>query len=278
MTQPPEVVDVTVIVPMHNRADTIGQTLASIAAQTRRPARVIVVDDASTDDSVSVARRSDLPRLEVLELKRNHGVGAARNAGAAIATTTWLAFLDGDDAWEPTFLEEVLGAAESIGADFASSGGIREMVRRPTIVRVIDAPPRGADRTADFWRMARRFMPIVPSSALIRRSIYLEAGGFHDDVRWGEEVPLFGRLWLEGRFAFVNRPLYRSAQRPGGMSAVRRSYRDTALHLLRVGTVLVRAIARRKPGTRAFASEYIRRVYRKHRNWLGGIVRSRRCS
>jgi glycosyltransferase involved in cell wall biosynthesis len=276
MTQQHDALDVTVIVPVHNGAETVGQTLASVAAQTRQPARVIVVDDASTDDSVEVARRSGLPQLDVIALRPNRGVGGARNAGASSSSTTWLAFLDADDSWEPTFLEEVVGAAEELGADFASSGGIREMVNKPTIVRLIEGPAAGADRTREFWRIARRFMPIVPSSAVVSRSLFTKAGGFEDDVRWGEEVPLFARLWLEGSFAFVNRPLYRSGQRPGGMSAVRRSYRDTALHLSRLGDTLLRAALKRKPGTASFAREYVRRVYRKHRNWVGGIVRSRR--
>lgn len=271
-----EPLDVTVIVPMHNSRETVGKTLGSIAAQTLRPARVIVVDDASTDDSVEVARRSNLPQLEVIELKPNRGVGVARNAAANMATTDWLAFLDADDTWEPTFLEEVLGAAISTAADFASSGGIREMVSKRTIVRLIDGPAEGSDRTAEFWRIARRFMPIVPSTAIIRRSAFIRVGGFLEDVRWGEETPFFARLWLDGRFTFVNRPLYHSAQLPGGMSAVRRSYRDTVLHLARLGSVLVRATARRKPGTRAFAREYARRVYRTHRSWLAREVRARR--
>ena len=261
---------------MHNRADTIGRTLGSIAAQTLQPVRVIVVDDASTDDSVAVAWRSDMARLEVIELTRNGGAGVARNAAAHAATTEWLAFLDADDTWEPTFLEEVLGTAHSTAADFASSGGVREMVRKPTIVRLIDGPAEGSERTAEFWRIARRFMPIVPSSAVIRRSSFIQARGFETDVRWGEDIPLFARLWLEGRFAFVNRPLYSSAQRAGGLSAARRSYRETWLHVIRLGSVLVRAAARRKPGTRAFAREFARRAYRKHISWVGGALRARR--
>jgi len=267
---------VTVIVPMHNRAETIGDTLDSLAAQTRLAARIIVVDDASTDNSVAVARQHEAPNLEVLELKKNLGVGGARNAAARLATTTWLAFVDADDTWEPTFLEAVVGAAETFNADFASSGGERDMVRRPTSVRLLKAPPEAADRTVEFWRIARRFMPIVPTAAVIRRTKFLKEGGFEDDVRWGEEVPLFARLWLNGPFALVNQPLWKSTQVPTGMSAVRRSYRDTALHLARLGKVLLKAIARRKPGTRAFVGTYLRRVYRKHRNWFGGVLRSYR--
>ena len=264
----------TVIVPMHNRADSIAAALRSIAQQTRRPARVIVVDDASTDDSIAVARTSNLANLELIELKSNHGAGAARNVGAMLATTNWLAFLDADDTWEPTFLELVVGGAVHLDADFASSGGIREMVRVPTIVRVLKGSPDARDATADFWRIARHWMPIVPSSAVIARHAFVRAGGFDDDVRWGEDVPFFARLWLNGRFVFVNEPLYRSAQRPDGLSALRRSYRDTALHLLRIGDTLVRAAIKRQPGTRVFVGTYVRRVYRRHRNYASGVLRS----
>jgi glycosyltransferase involved in cell wall biosynthesis len=269
--------DVTVIIPVHNRADTIEATLASVAAQTSQPARVIVVDDASTDDSVEVVKRYPLANLEVLELKPNRGVGGARNAAAAEAQTTWLAFLDGDDTWEPEFIEQTMAAAASLNADFASTGGFREMVNKPTIVRLLDGRPEGAiDLSRDFWVIGKRWMPIVPSSTLVRKTLYFEAGGFEDDVKWGEEVPLFARLWLLGRFAFVNRPLYRSGQRPDGMSAVQRSYRDTALFLARLANTLFRAAARRKPGTSAFLIAYLHHFYRKHRNWIGGKLRGRK--
>ena len=272
-----EVADVTVIVPVHNRSDTIEAALASIAAQTLQPARVIVVDDASTDDSVQVVKQYPMPNLEVLELRPNRGAGGARNAGAAEATSEWLAFLDGDDTWEPEFLEQVVGAAVDLSADFASSGGYREMVNTPTIVRLVRGLPEGAsDLSKDFWVVGKQWMPTVPSSTVVRRTMHLRAGGFEDDVRWGEDVPFFARLWLLGRFAFVNRPLYRSGQLPDGLSAAKRSYRETALFLLRLGKTLVRAVARRKPGTRAFLVAYVHHVYRKHRNWLGGKLRGRR--
>lgn len=267
----------TVIVPVHNRADTVEAALASIAAQTLQPAHVIVVDDASTDDSVRVVKSYPLPDLEVLELKANLGAGGARNAAAAEAKTTWLAFLDGDDTWEPEFLEETMTAAESLSADFASTGGYREMVNQPTIARLIDGRPEGAmDLSKDFWKIGKRWMPIVPSSTLVRKTLFFKGRGFEDDVRWGEDVPFFARLWLLGRFAFVNRPLYRSGQRPDGLSAAKRSYRETSLFLLRLGDTLLRAAARRKPGTRAFLVAYIHHFYRKHRNWLGGKIRGRK--
>jgi glycosyltransferase involved in cell wall biosynthesis len=266
-------VQITAVVPMHNSRDTIPDALASIAAQTQPPAQVIVVDDASSDDSIEVARASGLPALEVMELKPNRGPGGARNAGASRATTEWLAFLDADDTWAPTFLEEVSAALRATDADFAGTGGIRQMVHREPIVRLIEAPAEAADRTIDFWKIASRFSPIVPSCAVIRKTLFQQVGAFPEDVRSGEDMTLFARLWLEGRFAFVNRPLYQSGQLANGLSAGPRSYRDTAMFTTRLGATLVRAIARRKPGTQHFALAYGRRVTKRHATWLRRIVR-----
>jgi len=260
--------DVTVIVPMHNSRETVGKALASIAVQTRPPARVIVVDDASSDDSVDVARQCDIARLEVVKLEANRGPGGARNAGASQATTGWLAFLDADDEWEPAILEVVSGAVASANADFAGTGGIRHRINGQSIVRLIDGPAEGADHTADFWRIARRFPPVYPSCAFIRRSLFEAVGGFPEDMRYGEDLTLFARLWLAGRFVFVNRPLYQSGQLRGGLSAGPRSYRDIALFTMRLGATLGRAIVRRKPGTRFFVGTYARLVVRRHHAWL----------
>jgi glycosyltransferase involved in cell wall biosynthesis len=268
--------DVTAIVPMHRSGELALHAVRSIAAQTLRPSRILVVDDASGDDSAAIVRAAGIPGVEVLELESNRGPGGARNAGAEAASTEWLAFLDADDVWEPTFLEEVTGAIRTFGADFGAAGGVRDMVHTNTIVRIVDGPQEAMDLTDGFWRVARRFSPIVPSCAVIRRSAFMRVGGFPEDMRVGEDMVLFGRLWLDGRFAFVNKPLYRSGQRRGGLSAGPRSYHDTGLFTVRLGATLVKAIVRRKPGAGAFALTYVRRVVRRHMTWLGRKVRRRR--
>lgn len=94
---------VTVIIPCYNAADTIGRALASVQAQTLTDWQAIVIDDASTDDSV--ARLAPImaaePRIRLIRLAQNGGAGRARNAGLAQAEGRWVAFLDADDAWHP---------------------------------------------------------------------------------------------------------------------------------------------------------------------------------
>ncbi|MEO5568357.1 MAG: glycosyltransferase family A protein [Gemmatimonadaceae bacterium] len=103
----------SVVVPTYRAAALIGTALRSIAAQTVPPCEVIVVDDASGDDTeTAVARHAAALRergidLDYVGLARNRGPSAARNAGLARARGTHIAFLDADDVWHPAKLEIV---------------------------------------------------------------------------------------------------------------------------------------------------------------------------
>ena len=100
---------VSAVIPCYRCAGTIGRAVASIAAQTRRPAEVILVDDGSGDGTLQRLRAlaaSYAPGwIRVVALPENRGAADARNAGWAAATQPYLAFLDADDAWHPRKIE-----------------------------------------------------------------------------------------------------------------------------------------------------------------------------
>jgi len=91
----------SVVIPAFDAADTIGDALRSIAGQTVPPARVIVVDDGSNDDTAERARAFG-DRLDIVVIRQaNAGCGAATNVGVDAVTTPMLAYLDADDVWLP---------------------------------------------------------------------------------------------------------------------------------------------------------------------------------
>jgi len=106
--QPPRL-PISVIVPAYNAAATLSRALDSIYAQTCLPTEIILVDDASPDNTWDVIQafciRNGDPPIKSLRLNRNGGPAAARNAGWEIASQDFLAFLDADDAWHPRKLE-----------------------------------------------------------------------------------------------------------------------------------------------------------------------------
>ncbi|HEX7970413.1 MAG TPA: glycosyltransferase family 2 protein [Stellaceae bacterium] len=106
---------VSIIVPVFNRAATVGRAIASVMAQTMRDWELIVVDDASEDDLAGALAAFPDRRLRVLRHERNRGAAAARNTGIGAASDPLIAFLDSDDEWLPAKLERQIDAIERAG-------------------------------------------------------------------------------------------------------------------------------------------------------------------
>lgn len=113
---------VSVLIANHNRADFIGRAIRSALQQTLQNIEVIVVDDASTDDSVRIARNfaAQDDRVHVLELEKNAGPGGARNAGLDAAKGMWVAILDSDDFMHPERLQRLVDEAQAFGAEICA--------------------------------------------------------------------------------------------------------------------------------------------------------------
>jgi glycosyltransferase involved in cell wall biosynthesis len=110
---------VSVIVPVHNGAAYVEAAIASALSQQRCDLEVIVVDDASEDQTgevVGECLRRD-PRLRLVSLAACGGPSVARNAGIAAAAGTWIAVLDADDLYLPQRVARLVAAGEASGAD-----------------------------------------------------------------------------------------------------------------------------------------------------------------
>lgn len=103
---PSDTPTVSVIVPTYNRAGLIGRALKSVLSQGYSDFEVIVVDDASTDNTAEVVRAIGDPRIRYVLEAKNGGPNAARNRGMQQARGRYFAFLDSDDEWLPRKLEK----------------------------------------------------------------------------------------------------------------------------------------------------------------------------
>lgn len=104
MTRYGDTVPVSTVIPCFRCARTIGRALESVFQQSQVPAEIILVDDASNDDTLQVLLQFEREKpewIKVVSLKENSGAASARNAGWALATQTYIAFLDADDTWHP---------------------------------------------------------------------------------------------------------------------------------------------------------------------------------
>ena len=108
--------DVTVVTPTRDRAEILlAHALPSALAQEDVSFELVVVDDGSTDDTASWLAELGDERVRVVRHEASRGTAAARNAGIAAARGDWVAFLDDDDLWAPTYLRRMLDAAGDAG-------------------------------------------------------------------------------------------------------------------------------------------------------------------
>jgi len=111
---------VDIIMPLYNKAPTVGRAIRSIQSQTMPDWHLIVIDDGSTDGGPDIVRGLADARI-VLFRQDNAGPGAARNAGLARSEAACVAFLDADDEWYPWYLANALAALEASGASLAGT-------------------------------------------------------------------------------------------------------------------------------------------------------------
>jgi glycosyltransferase involved in cell wall biosynthesis len=172
---------VSVLIPCYRNAATIGRALASVAAQSAPAAEVIVIDDASGDDTAELAGRSGIPGLRVVRLDRNLGPGGARNAGWRAAGQPYIAFLDADDAWHPRKLELQLGWMQAHPEVVLCGHAIGNALAEPGTML------NGTPVTSAMLLRSNRFQT---SSVMLRSSVPQR---FAADKRYCEDY----LLWLE---------------------------------------------------------------------------------
>lgn len=113
---------VSVIIPMHNSSKHIKECIESVINQTYKNIEIIVVDDASVDNSAEIIKSINDSRIKMLELKDNLGAAIARNKGIEIATGDYICFLDSDDYWVLDKLVKQVKFSETNNYTFIYSG------------------------------------------------------------------------------------------------------------------------------------------------------------
>lgn len=202
---------VSVVIPMYNRASTIGESVASVLRQTYTDFEVIVVDDGSTDESVQVVESIDDPRMRLVRADRNRGAAGARNLGSVAATGTWVAFQDSDDEWLPRKLERQLAVLETSGADAVYCGMLRlgGFAPRPGLRWRLDyVPDLSVGRVGgDILRTLLNHSLISTQTLVVRRTTLEQLGGFDTDTTPVEDWELAIRLARLGAIEVVDEPL-----------------------------------------------------------------------
>lgn len=208
---------VSVIVPAYGVATMLGEALASLQAQRWPHWEAIVVDDGAPDDVAGAFRPfAGDPRFRLL-CTDNGGLATARNRGVAASRAPYVALLDGDDIYEPDYLERMVAPLQMDDRlGFVSCDATMFGARPWAGHRYSERYPLGGPLTLD--RVLSRDVQIVVS-AMIRRSALDQVGGFDGRLRSVEDLDLWIRLLAAGwRGVTLEKPLVRYRRRPGSLS------------------------------------------------------------
>lgn len=194
----------SIIIPAYNNAEFLGEAIQSVLNQTYQNFEIMVVNDASPDNTPEVVSQFKDSRIKYIEHKKNLGLSAARNTGICASTGEWIALLDGDDFFHPKKLEiheEYIKNHPDIGVTYNSrfelnhsAMTIRELWRPPLRVTLSD--------------LVQGF-PFGPSDMVVRRDWIFKVGLFDiKHIYVGEDLDINCKLALAGcTFANVDKAL-----------------------------------------------------------------------
>jgi len=195
--------NVSVVVPTRNRSGLLRKTLRSVLWQQQVELEVIVIDEASTDDTSAMLATLGDARVRVIRHDRPRGVSAARNRGAADAHGEWLAFVDDDDLWAPDKLVRQIQAAQTVGRDWAYAGSVN-ITERGHVVH--GRPPLSPEEVVAALPRYNA-IPGGGSNVVVRRATWMAAGPFDTRLRNTEDWEMWIRLAKHGPPAYVCSPL-----------------------------------------------------------------------
>jgi succinoglycan biosynthesis protein ExoO len=231
---------VSVIVPAYNAASFITRALESVLSQGPLLHEVLVVDDASTDDTVEVVKRiaSNDDRVRLIQLSTNQGPGGARNFGIVAANAEWIAILDADDSFLPNRLAYLLEHAYRYELDFAADNIALYDAAADRVVRNgVDAHYIGHFFELDRYSYVKHCMTNTNDRVdfgllkpMFRRDFVLRNGLAYPSIRHGEDfVFCLSALVAGGRFGLFPHAFYLYTERTGSISGERSSLSRTAV-------------------------------------------------
>jgi len=198
---------ISVVMPAYNSARFVRQAIESILNQTYPSFEFIIVDDGSTDDTLSIALAYAERDRRVRVIQSNHaGLSTALNTAIEQATHDWVARMDADDVSLPYRLERQVKAARNRAAVVAW-GAFAYHIN--SVGKILSLSRDGPTAEEEFYHLRRRGQPftIIHPTALLRKDIVRRAGGYDPRFDGAEDLDLFERMAEFGPILAVPEPL-----------------------------------------------------------------------
>jgi len=197
--------------PLYNKAPYVYKAIESVMEQTYRKWELIVVDDCSTDGSGDIVTKYTDSRIRLIRLDKNVGVGAARNKGVSLSTAPYICFLDADDWWEPTFLDEMANLIIEYpdAGIYGTNYTIINETKHKTRVAQLGVEDNFRKGYINYCQVYAKtmYMPLWTGAVCIPRNVFNTTSGFPNDVNLGEDFLLWLQIALHHKVVLLYKPL-----------------------------------------------------------------------
>ena len=198
----------SIIIPLYNKEAYIDKAVKSVLIQTYIGFELIIIDDGSTDNSLLEVQKFDDQRIRII-IQQNQGVSTARNNGVKAAKYDYVAFLDADDWWEPTYLEEMKTLLEEFPKTGIFGSGyyiIKNGHKHIAPIGVEKDFKKGFINYCQVYSNAL-CMPLWTGATVVRKSVFIAEKGFKPRLKFGEDFDLWLRVSLKYQVVLLNKPL-----------------------------------------------------------------------
>lgn len=202
----------SVVIPLYNKEAYVRKAIQSVLSQTFTDYELVIVDDGSGDASARVAAEAIAGHANCRLIRQeNTGVSVARNHGVEASLGDYLCFLDADDWWAPTFLEEMSQLIDEYpeAGIFGTNYTIVNETKQKTRIAKIGVEEGFEKGYINYCRVyaMTMYMPLWTGAVCIPRTVFNEMKGFPKGVKLGEDFVLWIHIALQYKVAFLNKSL-----------------------------------------------------------------------
>ena len=200
----------SIVIPLFNKENHVFKTIQSVLNQTYLFFEIIIINDASTDDSLRVVEGIKDHRILIIKHAKNLGLSAARNSGIRASKYNYIAFLDADDYWSPNYLEELLKLIKSYPNEKAFGTFYKEDIFGSIVLPKTSLNLKYFNQTLiieNFFKLNLGKLIITQSSIVIHKEVFEKVGYYDEQITFAEDIDFYIRCFSNFSLVYKHTPL-----------------------------------------------------------------------
>jgi glycosyltransferase involved in cell wall biosynthesis len=193
----------SVVIPLFNKETFVSNAINSILNQTFQDFEIIVVEDCSTDNSLAKVTEIKSGAVQIIQHEKNKGLSASRNTGIKNAQAKYIAFLDADDAWKPTYLEKIHSLILQFQEAQLFATNYEELHQDNIVIAAknVKIPDKDSVIT-DFFNCGLARPIYFPGSLCVAKTVFNTIGYFDETITFAEDVDFNIRANFQFKLAY----------------------------------------------------------------------------